>query len=183
MRYSEEAKKEFLTTVEYFKGDIGSLRTGRVSPSVVDEINVEAYGSSMPLLQLASISAPEPRTIVISPWDKNLVKDIEKALQKSELNLQPIVDRDNIRLNFPALTEEKRKELVKLLNQKAEAAKVAMRQKREKIREQITADQKAGAISEDEKFKAFEELDKLIKDHHDQIRLLVEAKEKEIMTI
>ncbi|MFH0873559.1 MAG: ribosome recycling factor [Candidatus Komeilibacteria bacterium] len=183
MQYSDEAKKEFQATLDHFKSDISALRTGRVSPSVVDDIMVEAYGSSMPLVQLATISAPEPRLIMIQPWDKAVTKNIEQAIQKSELNLQPIVDRDTIRLNFPALTEEKRKELVKLLGQKAEAARVSMRQRREKIREHVIADHKDNTISEDQKFKALEDLDKIIKDWHEQIRLLAEAKEKEVMTI
>ncbi len=183
MSYSVEAKNEFQASIEHFKTDIASLRTGRVSPSVLDEIMVDAYGSMMPLIQLASIAAPEPRLITIQPWDKAVTKSIEQAIQKSELNLQPIVDRDTIRLNFPALTEEKRKELVKILSQKAEAARVSMRQKREKLRDQISSDHKDGAMGEDEKFKAMEELDKIIKEFHDQIKAISEAKEKEIMTI
>ena len=183
MQYSDSAKKEFQSSVEHFKNDIASLRTGRVSPSVVDEVMVEAYGSTMPLMQLASISAPEPRLIMIQPWDKTVTKNIEQAIQKSDLNLQPVVDRDTIRLNFPALTEEKRKELVKVLGQKTESARVSMRQRREKLRELISGDHKAGTISEDQKFKALEDLDRLIKDFHEQLRLVAEAKEKEIMTI
>lgn len=175
--------QDFDASIDHFKLDIASLRTGRVNPSMVDSISIEAYGTRTPLLQLASISCPEPRTIVIQPWDKSITKDIESALQRSDLNLSPVVDGDIIRLNFPPLTEEKRRELVKLLNQKGEETKVSLKQKREKIRDEIVALQSEGTITEDEKFLNFDRLDKLIRDYHEKIKSISEAKEAEIMHI
>lgn len=183
MDYREVAKKEFGAAVEHLKLEASNLRTGRAQASLVESILVDAYGAKSPLVQLASISVPEARTLAIQPWDKGLMKDIEQAIQKSDLNLNPVVDRDVIRLNFPALTEEKRKELVKLLHQKAETCKVAIKQRREKIREQITTDEKSGVLTEDAKFRAFDDLDKQVKEVHDEIKLFVETKETDIMTI
>ncbi len=183
MDYRVEAKKEFDIAFEHLKQEAGNLRTGRAHASLVENIIVEAYGAKSPLMQLASISVPEARTLAIQPWDKGLMKDIEQALQKSDLNLNPVVDRDMIRLNFPALTEEKRKELVKLLHQKAEACKVTIKQRREKMRDQIAADEKSGTITEDAKFRAFDDLDKVVKESHDEIKVFVDAKERDIMTI
>lgn len=183
MDYREEAKKEFTAALEHLKTEASNLRTGRAQASLVENIVVEAYGTKTPLVQLASISVPEARTLAIQPWDKGLMKDIEQAIQKSDLNLNPVVDRDIIRLNFPALTEEKRKELVKMLHQKAEASKVTIKQRREKIREHITTDEKAGTVTEDAKFRAFDDIDKVVKEYHDLIKAFVDAKENDIMTI
>ncbi len=183
MDYRDEAKKEFNAALEHLKAEAGNLRTGRAQASLVENIVVEAYGAKSPLVQLASISVPEARTLAIQPWDKGLMKDIEQAIQKSDLNLNPVVDRDIIRLNFPALTEEKRKELVKMLHQKAEASKVTIKQRREKIREQITTDEKAGTVTEDAKFRAFDDVDKVVKEYHDLIKVFVDTKENDIMTI
>jgi ribosome recycling factor len=183
MDYRDEAKKEFAAALEHLKTEAGNLRTSRAQASLVENIVVEAYGAKTPLVQLASISVPEARTLAIQPWDKGLMKDIEQAIQKSDLNLNPVVDRDVIRLNFPALTEEKRKELVKMLHQKAEASKVTIKQRREKIREQITTDEKAGTVTEDAKFRAFDDIDKVVKEYHDLIKAFVDTKENDIMTI
>ncbi len=183
MDYRDEAKKEFGAALEHLKVEAANLRTGRAQASLVESILVDAYGAKSPLVQLASISVPEARTLAIQPWDKGLMKDIEQAIQKSELNLNPVVDRDIIRLNFPALTEEKRKDLVKILHQKAEGAKVAIKQRREKIREQITTDEKSSVLTEDAKFRAFDDLDKQVKEFHDEIKAFVDSKETDIMTI
>ena len=109
----EKDKPQFEKVLEFFKKDITSLRTGRAAPSLVEAVKVECYGTKSDLMQLASITAPEPQTITIKPWDKNILKDIERALQSSDLNINPVVDSDLIRINFPSLTEESRKELVK----------------------------------------------------------------------
>ncbi len=173
----------FEGNLEHLKNEIGSLRTGRVSPSLVEKILVESYGTKTELLQLASIMAPEPQTIVIKPWDRNILKDIERAITASDVRVNPIVDGDLVRLNFPPLTEENRKELVKLLNKKVEDGKVSIKMTREKIKDQILDAEREKLISEDEKFKALEELDEATKEYNEKIKLLGEAKEKEIMTI
>ncbi len=174
---------DFDATIEHFKQDISGLRTGRVNPSMVDAIMIDAYGVKTPLLQLASISCPEPRTIMIQPWDKSIAKDIDSALQRSDLGLSPVVDGDIVRLNFPPLTEEKRKELVKLLGQKAEEAKVSLKQKREKVRDEIVSQQSVATITEDDKFQAFDRLDKAVRDYQEKIKNISETKEAEIMHI
>jgi len=179
----KEYASELDHCIDHFRDDIATLRTGRVNASLVENIIVEAYQSKLPIMQLASISTPEPRVIVIQPWDKAVIASIEQALQKSNLNLQPVVDKDVVRLNFPSLTEEKRAELVKLLKQKSELAKVAIKQKREKIREKIMEQEKSKAISEDEKFSGFEALDEMVKQYHEKIKLIAEQKEQDIMTI
>lgn len=179
----EKNKEQFDRSLEYFKGELGSLRTGRIAPSLVEKVKVEAYGTVSELLQLAAIQAPEPQTIAIKPWDKNIIKDIERALQSSDLNVNPVVDGDLIRLNFPPLTEERRKDLVKVLHKKLEEGRIALRQIREKVREEIMNEEKNKTISEDEKFQALRDLDNLTKEYNDKIKDLGDKKEKEIMTI
>ncbi|MBT6690772.1 ribosome recycling factor [Candidatus Parcubacteria bacterium] len=176
-------KDQYEKTLEFLQGDISSLRTGRVAPNLVEAIQVESYGTTSDLMQLAAISTPEPRTISIKPWDKNILKDIERALAKSDLNVNPIVDGDIVRLNFPSLTEESRKELVKILSKKLEEARIALRSQREKIKEDVISLEKSKEISEDEKFQALKELDDMTKEYNEKIKELGDSKEKEIMTI
>ena len=150
----EKSKEHYEKTIEFLKSDIGSLRTGRISPSLVEKILIESYGTSSELLQLAAISSPEPQTIAIKPWDKSILKDIERALQSSDLNVNPVVDGDMVRLNFPSLTEESRKELVKILHKKLEEARIALRSQREKIKEDVVSLEKSKEITEDDRFQA-----------------------------
>lgn len=170
-------------SIEHLKSDIANLRTGRVAPSLVEKVKVTAYGSISELLQLAAITTPEPQTIAIKPWDKGLLKDIEKALSIADLNVHPVVDGDLIRLNFPQLTEESRRELVKILNKKLEEARITLRQQREKIKDEVTASEKNKEMSEDQKFAALKELDNLVKDYNDKIKMIGDQKEQEIMKL
>lgn len=179
----QENLTNFDKIIEFLKSDINSLRTGRVSPSLVEKVLVESYGTKTELLQLASISSPEPQTIVIKPWDRNILKDIERAITASDVRVNPIVDGDLIRLNFPSLTEENRKELVKVLHKKLEDSRVSVKVAREKIRDEVMSAEREKAISEDEKFQALEELDDTTKEYNEKIKQIGEAKEKEIMTI
>ncbi len=179
----EDNKNQFEKTIEFLKENISSLRTGRVSPSIVEKIMVESYGTKSELMHLAAISSPEPRTISIKPWDKGILKDIERALSNSDLNVNPIIDEDLIRLNFPQLTEESRKELVKVLAKKLEEAKISLRKQRDKLKEAIISLEKSKEIGEDEKFTSLKELDDLIRDYNEKIKVIGEEKEKEIMTI
>lgn len=174
---------QFEKTIEFFKEDISSLRTGRISPSLVENIMVESYGVNTELLQLAAINSPEPQSIVIKPWDKSILANIERALNKSDLNINPVVDGDLIRLNFPPLTEEARKDLVKILHKKAEDSRIRLRNNREKIREEIISLEKSKQISEDDKFSALKDLDELVKEYNEKIKQISEDKDKEIMTI
>ncbi|PIR06315.1 MAG: ribosome recycling factor [Candidatus Komeilibacteria bacterium CG11_big_fil_rev_8_21_14_0_20_36_20] len=179
----EKDKPQFEKVLEFFKKDITSLRTGRAAPSLVEAVKVECYGTKSDLMQLASITAPEPQTITIKPWDKNILKDIERALQSSDLNINPVVDSDLIRINFPSLTEESRKELVKILHKKLEEARVSLRSQREKTREEVITLEKEKNISEDEKFQALKDLEIITKEYNDKLKEVSDAKEKEIITI
>ena len=178
-----EARQKFDEAINFFKQEISKLRTGRATPSLVEHVPVDAYGVRTPLLQLASITTSDARTLVVQPWDKGLVRDIEKALQAAELHTSPIVEGALIRLPLPALNEENRKALVKLLHQHGEACKVSIRQSREKIREHVTKQSEDGEVSEDIKFKQHKQLDELVKDYNTQISEIIEAKETEIMTL
>lgn len=182
-RLVENGRANFEKALEFIKSDASTLRTGRATPSLVEKVPVESYGTVSDLMHLASITAPEPQTIIIKPWDPNVVKDIERALSKSDIRVSPVVDGQVIRLNFPALTEETRKELVKILHKKLEEGRIAIRGVREKIREEIMSAEKDKAISEDEKFQALKELDELTKDYNDKIKVIGDKKEEEIMTI
>lgn len=179
----ESNKKHYEKTFEFLKTEVLALRTGRVAPSLVENIMVESYGTKTELLQLASISTPEPQTIAIKPWDKSILKDIVRAISNSDINVNPIVDGDLIRLNFPSLTEESRKELVKILHKKLEESRISLRAQREKIKDNILALEKAKEISEDVRFQALKDLDEMTKDYNDKIKTFGEEKEKEIMTV
>lgn len=175
--------EEFQKAIDHFKSEIGALRTGRATPALVEDIPVEAYDQKMELKGLASISAPDPKTIVIDPWDKNVIKFIEKAITESEIGISPVVDGTVIRLNMPPMTEENRLDMVKILKQKAEQAHIAVRGVREKIRESVIKSEENKEISEDERFRLLEELDKQVGEINKQVDKISEEKEKEIMTI
>mgnify|MGYP001565076294 CR=1 FL=1 len=179
----DQAKPEFEKALEHFEKELKALRTGRAHAAMVEEIPVVAYDSTMALKGVASIAIPDAKTIQIEPWDKNLVKDIEKALQSSNLGITPSVMGTTIRLSLPTMTEENRKEFVRLARQKTEHARVGVRAVREAVREKIQAQEKAKAIAEDEKFRLQEQLDKAVGEFNERIEKLAKEKEQEIMTI
>ncbi len=183
MEQIHNTKQKLDECIAYFKNDIATLRTGRATPALVEHITVEAYGARTPLVHMASITAPDPRTIIIQPWDKALLKEVEKGIATSDLNIMPIIDGVLIRISLPQLTEENRKNLVKLLHQKAEACKVTLRQQREKTKSDIAKAEEEGSLSEDQKFKGQKQLDDMIKDYNDMVHAVAAEKEKEIMTI
>lgn len=181
--YIDSFQNEFQKVIEFLKKEIVGLRTGRANSALVENILVEAYGTKMPLKQLAGISVSDAKTIIIEPWDKNNLKNIEKAFQTIELGLTPKVENNILIVSFPPLNEEKRKELVKILYQKAESSRIALRAIRDKIREEIFKKEKSKEISEDEKYRLFKELDEKTKKFNEEIKKLVDQKEKEIMEI
>lgn len=183
MSIIDNHKGEFDKLVEHFKSEIATLKTGRANPAILDNIRVEAYGVLNSLNQMASVSIPDARTIAIQPWDKNLLKDIEKAILESDLHLNPTNDGERIRINLPALTEETRKEIVKQLNQKAEETKIAIRLERDKIKDEVIEAEKNKEFGEDEKFSLLESLDKKVGEYNEKIKELAGKKEEEIMTI
>lgn len=179
----DSAKLQFANVIEHFQKELQNIRSGRANASMVENLPVDVYGSMMELKGVASITVPDAKTIQIEPWDKNVVKDIEKAILSSSLGLNPNVAGTVIRLVMPPMTEENRKNLVKVVGQKAEQARIGIRNVREEIRESISADEKAKAIGEDEKFRLLEQLDKIVSDHNAQVETLANEKEEEIMTI
>ncbi len=176
-------QERFNKTIEHLKTELGTLRTGRASPSLVENIQVEAYDTKTKLIELASITTPETRQILIQPWDKSIIKEISQAIASSSLGLTPQVDGQVIRVNLPQLTEERRKELIKLMNGILENARVQVRNIREDVNKGLRNQEKEGKISEDQLFAAQKELQKIVDGFNEQIKKLGEIKEKEIMTI
>lgn len=179
----DKKKTDFEKAIEHFKEDLGQLRTGRASTSLVDSLMVDYYGSKSPIKQVASITAPDPKTIMISPWDKDNLVSIEKAVRESQLNLNPMNDGQVIRINIPPLTEERRKELVKVLNQKAEEARVSVRKIREAAWSEIQEWEEEGKIGEDDKFSGKDKLQEVVNEYNKKIEEIREKKEEEVMTI
>ena len=182
-QYIQAKQKDLAKTVDFFKKDISSLRTGRANPSILDGILVEVYGAKTPLISLASISVPEARSIVITPWDKNIIKDVGRAVVAADLGINPVNEGDKIRLVVPQLTEENRHELVKKLNEKMENSRISLRQTRDEIKALIEAAFKNKSLSEDDKFRFFKELDEEIARENDELKKIKDKKGEEIMTI
>ncbi len=176
-------KKEFDQAVDHLKDELITLRVGRANPIMVENIPVEAYGARTPLKQIASITVPSARLIVIQPWDKSTIKEVEKAIIKADIGINPVNEGQQIRLVIPQLTEESRKELVKSVGERVEKSRVAIRQIRDKIKEEIIKKEKEKQISEDSRFTSLKKLDELVKDYNDQIKVIGERKEAEIMEI
>lgn len=170
-------------SIDALKRDYSSLRAGRATPALLDRIMVEYYGAPTPVNQVANISVPEPRMITIQPWDKGMIQDIEKAIMKSDLGLNPNSDGVIIRLSIPQLTQERRVELAKTIHKKAEEAKVAVRNIRRDANDAIKKLEKDKTINEDENKKAQEDMQKLIDKYIKEIDHLMEIKEKEIMEV
>ncbi|MDR1574554.1 MAG: ribosome recycling factor [Treponema sp.] len=170
-------------TAANLKDGFASLRTGRASPSLFDKLRVEYYGEKSPLSQVATISVPEARLIVIQPWDKNLIAEIEKAIRTSELSLNPSNDGKVIRIAIPPLTEERRKELVKLAKNQAEQARVAVRNIRRDGNDELKKMLKEASITEDDESKGSAELQKLTDSYIGKVNQALEEKEKEIMEV
>ncbi len=169
--------------IEALRHEVGSVRTGRAAPSLVEALEVEAYGVPTPLIQLAAISAPEPRMILIQPWDKSLVKAIEKAIQSSDLGLAPNNDGNLIRLNIPALNEERRRDLVKLLGKKVEEGRVEIRTLRRHTHDEMKSKEKSSGVSTDDVKRAEAQLQKLTDRYILIADEIGQAKEKEILEI
>jgi ribosome recycling factor len=183
MTHLDAHKNDFQNVLDHFHKELQSLRTGRASVALVEGISVEAYGQKMELKSTASITTPDARTIQIEPWDKSVVKEVEKALVDANLGMQPNTAGTVIRLVVPPMTEENRKQIVKILHQKEEAAKISLRNIREKVKTLVTADEKEKNISEDEKRRELEKLDKTVAEWNVKIETLAAEKEKDVMTI
>lgn len=178
-----ETEEAMDKAVEYMNHEFAAVRTGKASPALVENIDVEAYDAMMKIKQLAVISTPEPRLLVIQPFDGATVKNIEKALKESKLGINPAVDGKLIRLPIPALTEERRKDLVKSIKQMAEEARVRVRAARRDGMDSMKKLQKDGKISEDDLENYEKEIQKLTDSSVKKVDEAVEAKEKDIMTV
>ncbi|UFJ42157.1 ribosome recycling factor [Brevibacillus humidisoli] len=176
----EERMSKAITTL---KKDLATLRAGRANPALLDKVVVDYYGTLTPVNQLANISAPEPRLLQIQPWDKTSLKEIERAIQQSDLGLTPSNDGTIIRIAIPPLTEERRRELVKVAGKDGEEAKVAIRNIRRDANEEIKKLEKAGDISEDESRRHQETIQKTTDKFIGEVDKLVKEKEKEIMEV
>ncbi len=170
-------------SVKNLQKEFASIRTGRATPSIFDNVKVDVYDSQMPLNQVAAISCPEPRLIVIQPWDKDTISAIEKSILKSDLSLNPSSDGNLIRIQIPDLTEERRKEYVKLAKQKAEDCRVAIRNIRRDGNDMIKDLEKAKDISEDESKTATARIQKITDKHIDEVQSVTDNKEKEILNV
>lgn len=174
---------DFEKVLEHFKKELASLRAGRANPAMIENVLVEAYGIKTPIKQLGSIGVPEARCMTVEPWDKNLLKEIEKALGYANLGLSISAESTLVRVTVPQMTEENRKDLVKMMNEKLEAAKVALRGVREKVKDEIMVAEKKGEITEDDRYDSVESLDKKVTELNKELQDLTEKKEKEIMTV
>lgn len=173
-------KPEFDKVISFLEKEMAKIRTGRATPALVEDIVVECFGQKFPLKQLAAISVPEPKLIIIQPWDNSYVEAIQKALSQSSSHLSSATEKDFIRINLPALSEEYRKDLIRIISEKQEEARKTMRKWREDAWSEIQTKTKEGEIREDDKFKAKDELQKLIDEYNKKVEDLGEKKKKEI---
>lgn len=178
----EKFKNEIQAAAEHLKTEYGALRVSRATPALVENIPVDYYGAKTPLKQLASITAPEPKILVIEPWDKNAVAAVEKAILNSNLGLSPIVDKNIVRINMPPLSEERRRDLIKIVNRKLEEAKIKSRTERDKTVKLIQDLHGAKKLTEDEKFKMKDRVQKMMDEGTAVLEETARLKEKEIAT-
>ena len=178
-----DAKAHMQKAVDAAKREFAGVRTGRASPALLERVTVDYYGVPTPITQVATITVPDPRLLVVQPWDKKLVREIDRAIQKSELGLVPSNDGTVIRLPIPGLTTERRRELVKVVRKQGEEARVAIRNIRREYKDKLEKLEKDGQISEDDSRRFMEELQKLTDRFTKEIETVLAAKETEIMEI
>jgi len=179
----KETEKKMKKSVEALQDNLNSIRTGRATASLFDKIYVDYYGQKTPINQLASISIPEARLVVIQPWDKSVLQDVERAIQKSDLSVNPNNDGKLIRINIPPLTEERRKDLVKHAKNTAEQTRVSIRNVRRDANDELKKEQKNSDVSEDEAKRLMDEVQKLTDKYIEEVDKLLEKKENEIMEV
>lgn len=182
-KIQNETKQRMDKTVEALRHEFSRLRTGRASVALLDGVKVDSYGSQMPINQVASLTVSDSRTIVITPWDKSILQEIEKAIHKSDIGLQPVNDGKVVRIGIPPLTEERRKDLVKVAKRVTEESRVAIRNSRREANEAVKKVQKDGKISEDDLKKWETEIQKMTDQYITNIDSLLANKEKEVMEV
>ncbi len=183
MELIDETKEKMTKTLNVLKAELAGLRAGRANAQVLDRITVDYYGSMTPINQLGNISTPEPRMLIIALWDTKMIPAVEKAIQKSDLGINPANDGKIIRLVFPELTEERRKDLVKTVRKKGEESKVAIRNIRRDLNDQIKKQKKDSLITEDDQKKLEEKGQKLTDEFIKDVDAILAAKEKEILSV
>jgi len=169
--------------VDHFKSELSTIRTGRAHATMVEDLPVEAYGQKMMLKELAGITVPDPSMIILNPWDKSVIPDIEKAVRESKLGLSPVVDEEVIRVPVPSLSEERRLEFVKLVKDQVEESRQKVRASRQEAIEDARKQEKEKEISEDEKFRLEKEIQKQVEGCNQEIKQIGEEKEEEILRI
>lgn len=179
----KNADSNMKKAVEALVKELAAIRTGRASPALVEHIKVDYHGVMTPLIQLASISVPEPRTIAIHPWDRTIINNIDKAILKSDLGLNPINDGNNIRISIPSLTEERRRDLIKIIHKRLEEARITIRNLRRDTMDELKKAEKNKEISQDQNVRASEQLQKLTDSHIDSINKIGKDKEAEILEV
>lgn len=179
----EDASEHMDKCIEHFKHEMMSVRAGRATPAMLENVRVDYYGTSTPLSQMASINAPQPDLLVVQPWDATALKDIEKAIMASNLGLNPANDGQLIRLPVPPLSEERRRDLVKVAKSVAEDTKIAIRNVRRSAKDDIKKTQEAEKLQEDMRYEAEEELQQMTDKHVGKVDAMLEHKEKEIMEV
>jgi len=181
--FISQKQAEFDKAIEFFKKEISTIRTGRANPAILDSVSVDAYGINNKLQAVANVSVMDSKTISVTPWDKSVLKNIEKAITEANLGLSARNEGDKLLLIIPQLTEESRLEYVKKLNEKQEKSRIVLRQIREEIKEDIEKAEEEKDITEDDKFLYIKELDETISDLNDQLKNLRDKKEEDIMTV
>jgi ribosome recycling factor len=179
----KEASLQMDRNLEAILREFAGVRTGKASPGLLDTVQVDAYGSKMPLKQTATVTAPEPQMLVVQPWDTSLVGTVAKAIQAADLGLNPSVDGNVIRVSIPALTEERRREMVKVLHRMTEEGRVAVRHARHKAKAEVERQKKEGVIGEDEMRRELDKLQELTDGHIAKLDSMLEHKEKEVMEV
>jgi ribosome recycling factor len=178
-----EARAQMEKALEAMRRELASVRTSKATPALLDTVRVDAYGSKMPINQVATVSAPEPRMLIVQPWDKGLLHHIEKAIQTAELGLNPGNDGNVIRVPIPQLNEERRKDMVKLLHKLAEEGRVAVRHARQEANKDLKKRKDAHEISEDDVHRQMEMVQKLTDEYIEKIDQVLKTKEHEVMEV
>ena len=176
-------KENFEKAMEHFHHELSSVRTGRANPSLLATVMVESYGAKVPLQQVANTTVSDAKTLTISPWDKGQIQEIEKGIMAANLGFTPSNDGNVVRINLPPLTEDRRKEMVKLVGQIAENAKIAVRQVREDILKAVKREESDGSATKDDVAAAQKDVQEIVDDHNKQIKEIADEKEKELMTV
>lgn len=176
-------KSNFDKAMDHFHHELSSVRTGRANPALLSTVQVESYGAKVPLQQVANITVSDAKTLTISPWDKGQIQEIEKGIMAANLGFTPSNDGNVVRINLPPMTEERRKEMVKLVGQISEQAKIGIRQVREEILKAVKREESEGNATKDDVAAAQKKVQDVIDDYNKQIKEIAEEKEKELMTV